>query len=215
MIMQRNLLNFKFFFLFLLFLFSNTAFAAERILIIGDSLSANYGIETKQGWVNLLQLQLQKTGYRYEVINASISGDTTSNGLARLPSALKQFQPQIVIIELGGNDGLRGLQIKTIANNLGQMINLAQQHNAKVLLLGLRIPPHYGPVYTQQFQAMYLKLANDHHISLVPLFLSGVDNQEKLMQADGIHPATAAQTILLENVWQKLKALLKRDTHAR
>lgn len=198
----------KFFLLLFLGLFSSITFAAEKILVIGDSISAGYGIEVKQGWVNLLQQRLQKLGYDYKVVNASISGDTTSNGLYRLPVALKQYQPAIVIIELGANDGLRGLQIETIEKNLAEMIKTSQQNNSKVLLLGIRIPTNYGPVYTQKFQAIYPKLAQHYKTAIVPLLLTDVDTQSKLIQADGLHPTAQAQFILLNNVWVALKPLL-------
>lgn len=200
-------MRFKIFCL-LLILFSPAVFAAEKILVIGDSISAGYGIELKQGWVSLLQQRLQKSGYDYEVVNASISGDTTSNGLYRLPAALTQYQPAIVIIELGANDGLRGLPIETIEKNLATMIEAAKKIHSKVLLLGIRIPPNYGLTYTQQFQAIYPKLAQHYQTALVPLVLKGIDEQPELIQADELHPTAEAQMILLENVWPKLQPLL-------
>lgn len=188
---------------------SPICFAAKTIVVLGDSLSAGYGIDIQQGWVALLQNRLQHSGYSYQVANASISGDTTSEGLARLPGAIQRYNPQIVIVELGGNDALRGIQLQTTHNNLGQIILLAQKARAKVLLLGIRLPPNYGPVYTQQFQAIYVQLAKKYHIAVVPLFLNGVDANPQLMQDDGIHPRAAGQPIMLNNVWGKLKQMLK------
>lgn len=200
----------KFLWIIILLLSCSVGFAAEKILIVGDSISAGYGIETKQGWVNLLQHRLDKLGYHYQVVNASVSGDTTGNGLTRLPTALKQHKPAVVIIELGGNDGLRGLPIQTIYNNLTQMVKLVKDTNAKILLLGVRLPPNYGPVYIQQFAENYASIAKENKISLVPLFLNGIDTQSQLMQSDGIHPKAEAQIKILENVWPDLEKLLKK-----
>lgn len=176
---------------------------------MGDSISAGYGIDPKFGWVALLQERLHNDKYNYRVINASVSGDTTSNGLLRLPNALNQYHPQITIIELSGNDGLRGLQISQIKDNLQRMIVLAKQAGSYVLILGVRLPPNYGTAYTQAFQQIFSELAKRDDISVVPLFLKDVDDNPTLMQPDGIHPTVDAQNILLNNVWQALKKLLK------
>lgn len=184
--------------------------AAEKILVLGDSLSAGFGIEVKQGWVNLLQQRIHKLGYDYHVVNASISGNTTSNGLARLSHALTSYKPAITIIELGGNDGLRGLDPKLIKKNLAVMIEKAQQNNSKILLLGLRLPLNYGPAYDEQFKVLYQNLSQHYQISLVPLFLAGIDDKPALMQNDGVHPLAAAQAKMLDNVWTKLQPLLKK-----
>ena len=200
----------KFLSIIVLLLSCSVSFAAEKILVIGDSISAGYGIETKQGWVNLLQQRLDKSGYHYQVINASISGDTTGNGLSRLPIALKQYQPAIVVIELGGNDGLRGLPAETMYNNLTKMTKLVKNANARVLLLGVRLPPNYGSVYIQQFAENYTKVAKENKVNLVPLFLNGIDTDTQLMQSDGIHPKAEAQLKLLENVWPNLAKLLNK-----
>ncbi len=173
-------------------------------------MSAGYGINPQKGWVMLLQQRLQEKKYDAAVINASISGDTTSNGLTRLPDALKQYHPNIVIIELGGNDGLRGLPLFVIKNNLDSMITLAKDAGSQVLLLGVRMPPNYGPDYTQSFQKIFTSLANKESISVVPLFLKSVDDHPNLMQSDGIHPKEEAQTILLDNVWPMLEKMLSR-----
>lgn len=183
-------------------------FAAQTILILGDSLSAGYGIDVQHGWVVLLQDQLHQSGYDYQVINASISGDSTDQGMQRLTPALQRYHPQIVIIELGGNDALRGIQLNTTKSNLSSLIKTAKANHAKVLLLGLRLPPNYGPTYTQQFQALYPTLAKQFGVAIVPLFLNGVDSQTELMQDDGIHPKEAAQPIMLNNVWPVLRPLL-------
>ena len=191
-----------------LYLFTLTAFAKNTILIVGDSISAGYNINIDQGWVKLLQKKLDKNNYDYQVINLSVSGSTTSNGLAKLPAALTQYHPQITIIELGGNDGLRGLQIPTIKQNLLKMISLVKKAKSKVLVLGLRLPPNYGAEYTSQFQIMFAEIAQEQNISLVPFFLQGVDDKVILMQADNTHPTVEAQSILLENVWGSLEKLL-------
>lgn len=198
----------KFLFVLICILITTPSFAAQTILVLGDSLSAGYGIDTQQCWVALLRDRLQKSGYDYQVINASISGDTTSGGVARLPDALNSYKPAIVIIELGGNDALRGIQFNTTQQNLSQLIMMSQKSKAKVLLLGLRLPPNFGPVYDKKFQTDFTDLAKQYHTAVVPLFLNGVDANPQLMQDDGIHPRAEAQMILLNNVWPVLKPLL-------
>jgi acyl-CoA thioesterase-1 len=194
----------------LLCLFTLPVFAKNSILIIGDSLSAAHGIDSNLGWVALLKNRLKENNYNYDVINASISGDTTSQGLARLPNALQQFKPSVTIIELGGNDGLRGLPIATIENNLRQMISLIKKSGSHVLLLGVRLPPNYGMTYTNQFHKMFADLAKQNQISVVPLFLGHIDKDNNLMQADKIHPTVKAQSMMLNNVWPTLILLLKK-----
>lgn len=184
--------------------------AAENIVVLGDSLSAGYGIDIQQGWVALLQQRLQQHQSAYTVVNASISGDTTSNGLARLPAVLQQHQPKIVIVELGANDALRGIPLQATRSNLEKIITQIQQKDGKVLLLGLRVPPNYGPAYTVPFQALYKELARQYKVAVTPLFLAQVDERADLMQADNLHPTAAAQAILLENVWRQLEPMLKR-----
>ncbi len=174
--------------------------ALPTLLVVGDSLSAAYGIAPEAGWVHLLAQRLQE----YQVVNASISGETTSGGRNRLTKALQQYQPAIVILELGANDGLRGLNLKTMQTNLATMIEESQQSGAKVLLLGMRIPPNYGKTYTAQFHQTYYDLAATYDIPLVPFFLEGVGGNRALMQNDGLHPTAAAQERLLENVWSVL-----------
>lgn len=180
------------------------------ILVFGDSLSAAYGLDPEQGWVSLLAQRLSELGYPSRTVNASITGDTTRGGRARLPRALDQHRPAIVIIELGGNDGLRGINPDRMYDNLSQMIQLSQQHDAKVLLLGIRIPENYGKAFTQRFEAVYPKISEATGIPLVPFLLEGIADQTQLMQADGIHPSAAAQPIILDNVWPQLEPLVKR-----
>jgi acyl-CoA thioesterase-1 len=182
--------------------------AAGTVLIVGDSISAAFGLDTRLGWVSLLEQRLQKEGFTDKVVNASVSGDTSAGGQARLPALLAEHKPQLVILELGGNDGLRGQQPAQLQQNLASMIQQSQKAGAKVLLLGMRIPPNYGARYTQAFEAVYSNLAEQEKVPLVPFFLEGVGGIPELMQADGLHPAVAAQGKLLENVWPTLKPLL-------
>jgi acyl-CoA thioesterase-1 len=185
------------------------------ILVFGDSISAGYGLpRVEQGWVALLQAKLKKEGYGYEVVNASVSGETTGGGLARLPRALSLHQPSIVILELGGNDGLRALPIAPMRANLARMAELSTAAGAKVVLVGMRMPPNYGPQYTEQFSRVYAQIAHDEHLALVPFLLDGVALTPTLMQDDGIHPNGAGQPRLLENVWPALAPLLKPSAHA-
>ena len=191
---------------------ANGATPAETpvILVFGDSVSAGYGLtRVELGWVALLQTRLKQQEYVYQVINASVSGETTAGGLARLPRALTLHQPRIVILELGGNDGLRALPIAQMRANLAHMVDLASAAGAKVLLLGMRIPPNYGPDYTQQFRSTYSDLARDKKLPLVPFLLNNVALVPDLMQADGIHPNQLGQPRLLDNVWPALKPLLR------
>lgn len=179
---------------------------AETILVFGDSLSAAHGIPREAGWVNLLQQELQRTHPRYRVANASISGETAGGGLQRIAAALRQHRPAIVILELGANDGLRGTPIADIEASLAALIGQARKSRAKVLLLGMRLPPNYGGGYTARFEAMYAKLAQRYHIALVPFFLAGVAPDQ--FQADNLHPSAPAQPHILDTVWQGLKPLL-------
>jgi len=195
----------------LLFALDAGAARAPAILVVGDSLSAGYGIELRDGWVTLLQQRLTRQGYPHTVVNASISGDTTAGGRARLPDALKRHRPQIVILELGGNDGLRGLSLRETRANLGAMIKAAQTARAQVLLVGIHLPPNYGPDYAGKFHAIYHDLARIHNTALVPFLLDGVALTPGFMQPDGIHPRAAAQPRLLDNVWPSLEPLLKPE----
>jgi acyl-CoA thioesterase-1 len=182
--------------------------AAGTVLIVGDSISAAFGLDTRLGWVTLLEQRMKDEGFTDKVINASISGDTSAGGQARLPALLAEHKPELVILELGGNDGLRGQQPAQLQQNLASMIDRARAAGAKVLLLGMQIPPNYGPRYTNAFKAVYSDLAAEKKVPLVPFFLEGVGGIPELMQADGLHPAAGAQGKLLENVWPTLKPLL-------
>jgi acyl-CoA thioesterase-1 len=196
-----------------LLLWSCAALAATTstpatILVLGDSISAAYGINTNEGWVALLQQRLMQKGFNYRVVNASVSGDTTRTGLNRLAAALQQHQPRIVIVALGGNDGLRGLPFSEIEASLTGIIQLSQQHGAKVLLAGVRLPPNYGSFYNTRFATLFQQLSDSYQVALVPKLLDQVSDHPELMQADGIHPIAAAQPQILNNVWPHLKPLL-------
>lgn len=183
--------------------------ASKTVLVLGDSLSAEYGLPRESGWVSLLEKRLQGNGHSARIVNVSISGETTSGGRARLPALLQQHRPGLVVIELGGNDGLRGLPVATIEANLRAMILAAKNAKSKVLLVGMQIPPNYGPAYTKQFSGMYAKLAKETGATLVPFLLEGVADNPDMFQADRIHPVAAAQPYMLENVWPHLLAMLK------
>ena len=187
-----------------------TAAHTRTILVFGDSLSAAYNLRIDQGWVALLQKRLQAQGYGYETVNASISGETTSGGLARLPRALALHRPAIVILELGANDGLRGLPLEQTRDNLAQMIELAERAGAKVLLIGIRLPPNYGPRYGDEFAMIYGELARRLHLPLVPFLLQGVALNPQLMQSDGLHPDAAGERPVLDTVWRYLAPLLQK-----
>ena len=178
------------------------------ILIFGDSISAAYGIQLEKGWAALLQERLLVQGWRHRVVNASISGETTSGGLARLPAALNAHDPDLVVIELGGNDGLRGYPVADIKRNLGRMIEAAEPSQRQVLLVAMQIPPNYGRRYAQAFQALFAEVANAHDIHLAESFIDKVALQPELMQSDGIHPNVAGQPLLLEALWPAIAELL-------
>jgi acyl-CoA thioesterase-1 len=182
---------------------------APVVLVFGDSLSAGYGIRVEQGWVSLLAQKIEHEGYGFRVVNASVSGETTDGGLARLPRALAVQQPHIVLLELGANDGLRGLPLTGTRENLDKMITLLHSYHVAVLLLGLRMPPNYGERYTTGFMTMYQELAATHHIALLPFLLENVALTPGLMQADGLHPNEQGQPLLLDNVWPRLVPLLR------
>ncbi|WAH61493.1 arylesterase [Pseudomonas silvicola] len=182
--------------------------AAGTVLVVGDSISAGLGLDTSKGWVSLLRQRLEHEGFKDSVVNASISGDTTANGQARLPALLAANKPSVVIVELGGNDGLQGHPPAQMQQNLAAMIDASRAAGAKVLLLGMKLPPNYGARYTHAFAQVYSQLGEQKQVPLVPFFLEGVGGVPSLMQADGIHPAVNAQGKLLENVWPQLKPLL-------
>jgi acyl-CoA thioesterase-1 len=185
------------------------ALAADNtVVVIGDSLSSGYGLGAGPSWVTMLADRLGAKAYGYEVVNASIAGDTSAGGLARLPRLLAAHDPGIVIIELGGNDGLRGQPVSQLRQNLGRMIETVQDSGARVVLAGIQIPPNYGPTYTESLAAVYGELSSEYGVALVPFLMDGVALQPELMQGDGIHPNAAGQAPMLENVWSVLKALL-------
>jgi len=183
--------------------------ASKNLLVLGDSISAEYGLQRDSGWVNLLQKRLADDKLAVNVINASISGETTAGGLTRLPALLQQHKPAVLIIELGGNDGLRGLSLAATQANLREMIKSADRIGARVLLLGMRVPPNYGPDYSKRFAAMYQGLARERNVKLVPFLFSGLEDTERFFQQDRIHPNQRAQPVMLDNVWPSLRALLK------
>ncbi|OYY42384.1 MAG: arylesterase [Gallionellales bacterium 35-53-114] len=180
--------------------------AQSTILVFGDSLSAGYGIPREAAWPSLLQAELNRTHPHYKVINASISGETTSGGVRRLPATLKEHRPSLVILELGANDGLRGTKLDLTEKSLNTLITQSQAAGAKVLLLGMQLPPNYGVAYTKKFKSLYPKLAQRHRIELVPFMLEGVEAHE--FQADNLHPVAEAQPKILQTVLQKLKGML-------
>ena len=188
-----------------------SARAAEAtILVLGDSLSAGYGINVNDGWVSLLNKRLQAQGYNYKVINASISGDTTRGARERLEKELKTSRPEIGIIELGGNDGLRGLSLEEMRANLAGIIDAFTRAGSRVLLLPIQLPPNYGPVYTERFRQIYRELARRDKVVLGRFILEGIADKPRLMQDDGIHPRTEAQMMMLDNVWPQLQPMLSR-----
>jgi acyl-CoA thioesterase-1 len=182
--------------------------SAATLLVLGDSISAGFGLDTRLGWVNLLQQRLIAQGLDYQVVNASISGDTSAGGLARLGPLLSEHKPALVVVELGGNDGLRGQPPAQLQQNLAGIIAQSQTSGARVLLLGMQLPPNYGARYNQLFTQVYAQLAVSEKIALVPFFLEGVGGVPLLMQGDGIHPTAAAQPRLLDNLWPQLQSLL-------
>lgn len=182
----------------------------HRILIFGDSLSAAHGIAGDAGWVSLLEQRLADRDAHWQVRNASVGGETTAGGRTRLPALLEEFPPDVVILELGGNDGLRGLSLRAMRENLAAMLDASDAAGAEVLLAGIRIPPNYGPVYTERFEAVFADLAAERDLAFVPFLLEGIALQPEMMLADGIHPAAEAQARILQNVWDELEALVAR-----
>lgn len=181
------------------------------VLVLGDSLSAGYGLPRERGWVWLLGERLAARGDPHRVINASVSGDTTAGGLTRLPPLLARHSPAVLVIQLGANDGLRGLGLEEIEGNLTSLVRLGKAAGARVLLVGTRLPPNYGAAYSERFQSLFTAVAGREEVPLVPRLLAGVAEQWELIQADGLHPTAAAQSLLLDNVWPSLEPLV-RDT---
>ncbi|WP_442862678.1 arylesterase [Acinetobacter sp. SM34] len=183
--------------------------SAKTIMIVGDSISAGYGIQAQQGWVSLLQKRLdQQYPKQHKVVNASVSGETTSGAVARLPKLLQTYKPHIVVIEVGGNDGLRGQPPLLIQKNLATLVQHSLKANAKVIVLGMKIPPNYGTAYSKAFEKNYKIVSQQHHVPLLPFFLEGVAGKNSLMQADLVHPTAQAQSILLNNVYPYIKGAL-------
>ncbi|MFN9210507.1 MAG: arylesterase [Betaproteobacteria bacterium] len=181
---------------------------APKVLVLGDSLSAEYGLPRDTGWVKLLADRTRQQGYPHEVVNASISGETTSGGRTRLPALLKEHRPAVVVIELGANDGLRGLPLATMRANLAAMIDASRAAGAKVLLVGIRVPPNYGREYSDRFFATFAELAREKKVALTPFLLDGFAEKAEFFQPDRIHPAQSAQPQMLDNVWTHLRPLL-------
>jgi acyl-CoA thioesterase I len=201
--MKRLLPSLLFFLLASIHLFcaaeSQTPQKSFSLLVLGDSLSAAYGIDPEQGWVNLLKQELTKK-YPIQIINASVSGETSSGGLARLPTLLKEYQPNLLILELGANDGLRGLPLKILEQNLQTMLDLCRAQETQVILAGMQIPPNYGPRYTDQFKKLFPAIAEKNQISLIPFLLEGVAGNKEFMQEDGLHPTANAQPLIMKHV---------------
>jgi len=189
---------------------ASTASEPPVLLILGDSLSAGYGMDREKSWVSLLETRLRESGYSYRILNSSISGDTSQGGLARIPRLLDRYQPEIVIIELGANDGLRGINPDITRDNMTSMIQQSQAIGARVLLAGIKLPPNYGSDYLEKFESIYEDLANEFDTLLVPFFMDGVALRPDLLQADTIHPNEAGQPVLLDNVWKVLEPALSR-----
>jgi acyl-CoA thioesterase I len=187
---------------------AGVACAASTILVFGDSVSAGYGLPRDQNWVDLLRARLAREHADYKVVNASVTGETTTGGKLRLASTLKQHQPQVVILELGGNDGLRGTRVDTIRANLAAMIAECRRHHSRVLLVGMNVPPNYGSDYTEKFRLVFATVAQAQHVPLVPFLFEGFAADRAMFQPDGIHPVAAAQQKMLDNVWSHLRPLL-------
>ncbi|HEX5611503.1 MAG TPA: arylesterase [Burkholderiales bacterium] len=191
------------------------AFAAPALLVFGDSLSAAYGIAQRRGWVALLEERLKRERLDFRLVNASISGETTAGGRARLARLLEQEKPAILILELGANDGLRGLPVAEMRKNLSAMIEQSKKAGAKVLVVGLRLPPNYGPDYTKSFQDAFAHVAKEHRTAFLPSLLEGFEDKPEFFQSDRIHPTENAQAAILDNVWKALQPLVKERSSVR
>jgi acyl-CoA thioesterase-1 len=201
--------SFSFLFVLVLWSAAATAGGSPAVLILGDSLSAAYGIPQDRGWVALLQRRLAERGLPHRIVNASVSGETTRGGLTRLPRLLEEHRPGLVVIELGANDGLRGIADRVLADNLRALVEMSKGSGARVLLLGIRLPPNYGAAFNARFDRVFDEVARETLTPLVPFFLKGVAEDRALMLPDGLHPAAEAQPIILENVWPALEPLLE------
>lgn len=197
--------------LFFGFVLTTSAFANSTIVVLGDSLSAGFGLANGEAWVDLLQIRLQEKNLNYRVVNASISGDTTSGGKDRIAQVLQTHKPEVVIVELGGNDGLRGLSLTEMQQNLETISEQCQRSGAKVLLIGMQIPPNYGIAYVQRFNKTFESVAKKYKTAVVPFFLEGIEDNLDYFQRDQIHPNSKAQPLLLDNVWPELKKLLYNE----
>ena len=190
------------------------AFSADSelpsILVFGDSLSASYGIEEEEGWVNLLDQRIKEEGLPFRVINGSVSGETSTGGVERLPGMLSAYRPEVVILELGGNDGLRGLPLEVLTNNLNKMVDMIHETGSSAILAGIQIPPNYGPRYTVPFKELFYEIAETKQIGFIPFLIAGIPQQPDLMQDDGIHPKAEAQALILNNVWPHLLPLIEK-----
>lgn len=189
---------------------AGAAHAADTILVFGDSLSAAYGLAQKEGWVALLSERLRERKFDYNVANASISGETSAGGAARIDDALARARPSVLVVALGANDGLRGLPAAQLKTNLGRILDAAKARKANVLLVGMRLPPNYGPKYTAEFDAVFAELARERKVAFVPFLLEGFGDRREFFQSDTIHPTAEAQKIMLDNVWQGLAPMLRR-----
>ena len=198
--------------LFLLCWMALLARAQPVLLVYGDSLSSGYGLPQNQGWVALLADRLRAEKFDYRVVNASVSGETTLGGAKRMEAVLAQHRPAIVVIELGGNDGLRGLSLATTRQNLATMISTAKNAGAKPLVVGMQLPPNYGTAYTEKFQALFVDVAREQKVPLVPFMLAGLGEKREYFQSDGIHPTAAAQPLMLDNIWPVLRPLLGKPS---
>jgi acyl-CoA thioesterase I len=200
---------------FCLFVTASGLASAATILVFGDSLSAAYGLPQEQGWANLLEKRLHDQGHDYRVANASISGETTTGGASRLESVLQTHRPHIVVIELGANDGLRGQSLDLMRRNLERMIDASRRAKAEVLLVGMRLPPNYGTAYTEKFQQTYADIAREKKTAFVPFLFDGFAQNARYFQADGVHPTSEAQALMLETIWKGLRPLLRRQVSSR
>jgi len=198
------------FYLFLLLLGTGVhASEAPTVLLFGDSLSAGYGVDVDQSWAALLQTRLEEQGYEHRVVNASISGETTAGGVARIETALEKFSPELIILELGGNDGLRGFPTSGIKDNLSLIVRAAKSSGAEVVLLGIRIPTNYGTRYTEAFDDIYSQVATEEDVLMIEFFMEGIAMNDELLQEDRIHPNEAAQPLLLDNAWPIISQALE------
>jgi acyl-CoA thioesterase-1 len=194
----------------LLFVWTIPAWATGTILVYGDSLSAAYGLSQREGWVALLEERLRQGKFNYSVANASISGETSAGGASRIGESLARAKPAVVVVTLGSNDGLRGLPVPQMKANLAKIVKASQEARAKVLIVGSRMPPNYGPTYTRQFHEAFAELAKEYRTAYVPFLLDGVADRRDLFLPDNLHPTAAAQPIILDNVWKGLEPLLKK-----